>query len=320
MDMTAEQLPPQQTDMHHLSAPTFAWLEITGKCQLECAHCYAESGPSGTHGRMSREDWLRVIDELHDLGVRTVQFIGGEPMLHPELPDLIEHAVGRNLGVEVYSNLVHVPTKVWPTLSLPGVSLATSYYSDDPAEHDAVTGRRSHARTRATIAEAVRRAIPVRAGVIETTRGQRVAQATDELVEMGVTDVRTDRLRGIGRGGRPVGLDADPHASATDRAAELCGHCVRGVIAISPTGEVWPCVFSRWLPVGNVLDQDLAAIVSGPEATRVRTELESAFTRRDGMRPCVPNMCDPQCGPSCSPACRPAGNCGPAGACSPDYR
>jgi MoaA/NifB/PqqE/SkfB family radical SAM enzyme len=24
---------------------SFVWLEITGKCQLECAHCYADSGP-----------------------------------------------------------------------------------------------------------------------------------------------------------------------------------------------------------------------------------------------------------------------------------
>ncbi|PWK82464.1 hypothetical protein C8D88_11357 [Lentzea atacamensis] len=23
----------------------FAWLEITGKCQLSCTHCYADSGP-----------------------------------------------------------------------------------------------------------------------------------------------------------------------------------------------------------------------------------------------------------------------------------
>jgi MoaA/NifB/PqqE/SkfB family radical SAM enzyme len=284
---------------------------------------------------MSTGDWARVIDELHAMGVGMVQFIGGEPMLHHDLPVLIEHAVGRGLRVEVYSNLVHVPATVWPTLALPGVSLATSYYSDDATEHDAVTGRRSHARTRATIAEAVRRGIPVRAGVVAMTRGQRVVEAADDLIELGVTEVRTDRLRGVGRGGRPVGLDAPTSKVAapgvlaveapisgvvtTNRIAELCGHCVRGVIAISPTGEVWPCVFSRWLPVGNVLDQDLAAILSCPEAVRVRTELEAEFAKRGGTHPCVPNMCDPDCGPSCSPACVPAGNCRPVGSCAPDY-
>jgi MoaA/NifB/PqqE/SkfB family radical SAM enzyme len=72
----------------------FAWLEITGKCQLSCAHCYAESGPTGTHGAMSGADWHRVIDQAADLGVRMVQFIGGEPTLHPDLPELVDHACG----------------------------------------------------------------------------------------------------------------------------------------------------------------------------------------------------------------------------------
>jgi hypothetical protein len=32
---------------------SFLWLEITGRCQLACRHCYAESGPRGTHGSMA---------------------------------------------------------------------------------------------------------------------------------------------------------------------------------------------------------------------------------------------------------------------------
>lgn len=26
---------------------SFLWLETTGKCQLACEHCYADSGPTG---------------------------------------------------------------------------------------------------------------------------------------------------------------------------------------------------------------------------------------------------------------------------------
>lgn len=70
------------------SRTSFLWLEITGRCQLECQHCYAESGPSGTHGAMSTVDWLRVLDQAAALGVQTVQFIGGEPTLRPDLPRL----------------------------------------------------------------------------------------------------------------------------------------------------------------------------------------------------------------------------------------
>ena len=35
---------------------SFMWLELTGKCQLACGHCYADSGPAGTHGTMTAAD------------------------------------------------------------------------------------------------------------------------------------------------------------------------------------------------------------------------------------------------------------------------
>jgi len=69
----------------------FVWLEITGRCQLECVHCYADSGPTGTHGTMATDDWRRIIDECANLSVGMVQFIGGEPTLHPDLTGLIDH-------------------------------------------------------------------------------------------------------------------------------------------------------------------------------------------------------------------------------------
>jgi MoaA/NifB/PqqE/SkfB family radical SAM enzyme len=137
---------------------SFVWLELTGRCQLRCTHCYAESGPSGTHGSMSAADWLRVIDQAAGLGVKSVQFIGGEPTVYPDLAVLVLHALARVMHVEVFSNLVHVRPDLWMLFSVPGVSLATSYYSDDPGQHEAITGRRgSHAKTRANIAEAIKR-------------------------------------------------------------------------------------------------------------------------------------------------------------------
>lgn len=287
----------------------FAWLEITGKCQLACRHCYADSGPWSAHGRMRTPDWERVIDQLAAARVACVQFIGGEPMLYPDLASLVERARSHGLGVEVFSNLVHVPGAMWTVLQKPGVSLATSYYSDNPVEHDDITSRPSHARTRANIKKAVEHGVQVRAGVIDVRPGQRSQAAASELATLGVGDVSIDRLRGVGRGagGHQPGVSA------------LCGQCAHGVIAISPDGDVWPCVFSRWMTVGNVIEQELADILFGSDAARVRQDLQDRFARDRRTLPCVPKMCDPQCGPSCGPACRPAGNCRPVGGCVPSY-
>lgn len=284
-----------------VSSLSFLWMEITEKCQLGCSHCYADSGPRGSQGEMTLADWCRVIDEANHLNIEMVQFIGGEPTTHPGLPRLVDHAIMRGIGVEVYSNLIHVRRELWDNFTRPGVSLATSYYSDDAAQHDAITGRRgSHARTKRSIIEALRRAVPLRVGIVDVHDDQRVDEARAELESLGVTDIGYDRLRQVGRGVRDQVADVN----------QLCGNCVSGVLAVSPQGVVWPCVFSRWLPVGNVREESLAKILTGDRYQRISAELARRFDLKPGSA-CDPRCepytagCHPECGPSCSPRCDP---------------
>jgi MoaA/NifB/PqqE/SkfB family radical SAM enzyme len=129
------------------------WLEVTGRCQLKCHFCYAGSGLRGTHGDMTVVDWRRIIDEAATIGTRDVTFIGGEPTLLPELPQLVQHAAQQGMAVEVYSNLARpISEDLWRIFALPGVGLATSYHAADPATHDRITTRRgSHRMTRMNI-------------------------------------------------------------------------------------------------------------------------------------------------------------------------
>ena len=295
-----------------MNSLSFVWLEITGKCQLKCSHCYAESGPQGTNGTMTDDDWSDVIDQAAGLGTRMVQFIGGEPTLHQALPALVSRALGRGLRVEVFSNLVHVSPRLWEVFSQPGVRLATSYYADDPNQHETITKRRgSYSRTKANIVEVLRRSIPLRVGLIDVADGQRVEQARAELIALGVADIGFDRLRQIGRGMRDQRADV----------SQLCGHCANGKIAVTANGDVWPCVFSRWIPDGNVRRHALSEIVAGPAMTAAEQQLAVGAKSKPGCDPqcCPSTMCDPSCSPSCSPSCNPSGNCTPKGNCAPNY-
>jgi organic radical activating enzyme len=270
---------------------SFVWLEITGRCQLRCAHCYADSGPWRDHGTMTTDDWIRVIDQAADLGVATVQFIGGEPTLHPDLPDMISHSLGRNLAAEVYSNLVHVTPRLWQVFSLSGVRLATSYYSANAKAHERMTRTSSYGPTLANIEEARARDIPMRVGLIELSARQDVDRAKSQLSMLGVEDIRVDQMRAVGRARSRGRL---PHVD------ELCGQCAQGKLAISPSGEIWPCVMSRWMPVGNLSTITLGE--ADAAARGVRLELAEAFAARnsgptgcgpDGGHPCGPQMCTP---------------------------
>ncbi|MET4921667.1 radical SAM protein [Streptomyces sp. PSRA5] len=280
------------------ATPRRLWLDLTRQCQLNCVHCYNASGPDGTHGTMTREDWVSVLDQAVNCGVHAVQFTGGEVTMHPDARDLIDHALNLGLKVEVFSNLVHVTDDWWNLLQRDGVTLATSYYSNQAAEHNAMTGRPSHGRTRANIAKAVRLGIPLRAGVIVGDKTQRADEAQRELAALGVTRVRVDHVRPFGRGGRNQAPDV----------ANLCGRCGISRAAISPTGEVSPCVFSAWLGVGNVKDAPLATILDSPAIDRANVAIRS---ERD---PCSPDSEDDSCAPDNDDECSPGF---PGSSCTP---
>lgn len=258
--MTAVLEPPQQT------TPELLWIDLTRKCQFACGHCLNSSGPRGGHGHMSRAEWIGVVDQAKAAGVEEVRFIGGEPTLHPDAAALAGYALDIGLSIEVFSNLVHVAAQWWTLLCRPRAALAASYYSDDPAEHDAITGRRSHARTRANIGRALEYGIPLRVGIVALHDGQRVHQAKAELEAMGVTGVRITPVRPFGRAA---------HGQEPD-AARLCGRCGSGTASIGPDGQVSPCVFSTWMAVGDVHDTALADILRSTAMAQAGAAIRAA--------------------------------------------
>lgn len=237
----------------------FVSLEITGRCQLSCEHCYAASSPHGDDGAMTTGDWLNVIDQMASLEVQRAQLIGGEPTVHRDFTILLDAILAKGMEVEIYSNLYRMTPTAWGLFERPGVRLATSYYSSDAAEHDRITGRPgSHARTLRNICEIQRRRIPLRVGIIAVRESQGVDNAVAELRALGVLEVQVDRVREIGRG---IG----EHGQSP---AELCGRCGDRKVSVSPDGEVWPCVMARWICLGNVRSTPLRDVFETSRAAR----------------------------------------------------
>lgn len=277
--------------------PGMIWLDLTRQCQLQCTHCYNESGPGGDHGTMTLTDWLRTVDQAADTGTRHVQLIGGEPTLHPNAPEITGHALNLGLSVEVYSNLVHVTDAWWTLLQQPGMCLATSYYSHDPAQHNAMTGRpASHRHTRRNLVKALSLGISTRASII-TTDGTGVEETRNELETLGVTRIDIDHVRPYGR--------SNPAPKPDCKG--LCGACGDNRASVAPDGTVSPCVFTTWMPTGNVRGEELATILSGTAMADARATIRAAKGDNDDGKvfvPCSPDkdICKPGGPPSeCDP-------------------
>jgi AdoMet-dependent heme synthase len=77
---------------------TLAW-EITRACALACVHCRAEANPFRDPRELTMDEGLRLIDQTVELGCPILVVTGGDPLMRPDVYDLLAYAVERNLRV-----------------------------------------------------------------------------------------------------------------------------------------------------------------------------------------------------------------------------
>lgn len=102
--------------------PIVVW-NITRTCNLRCVHCYADSHAERYPGELSWEQCCAVIDDLADYKVNALLLSGGEPTLHPQLPQLLERATERGLKVTISTN----GTRITPQLAALFKKLGVAY-------------------------------------------------------------------------------------------------------------------------------------------------------------------------------------------------
>lgn len=322
LEMSSKSVPSvQYFDRNPL---TFLWIELTNRCNLQCIHCYSESTPSsGNTDILTKDDYTRIIQEGALTGCTHLQFIGGEPTLHPHLPEFIQCAIDSGYTfVEVYTNLTHLPSHLLEWFVRHRVNIATSVYSHRPDVHDRITTvRGSHTRTIANMASCIRAGLTVRAAIVTMDANRTDTDMTRHfLTEMGITFVGSDRVRSVGRGQ----LETIPPTSS---GADLCGKCWQGSLCVAPDGAVSPCIMSKQWRVGSVRTDSLNTIARSEPIRQFRRELggmvvanaDGAVASCNPYEQCNPN-CSPQCEPNCNPRCSPVCNpqqCNPNMVCNP---
>jgi len=157
--------------------------------------------------------------------------------------------------------------------------------------------------------------ITCRVGLTEMNQNSsEIESAIAFLSEIGISKVRVDRLRCVGRGTSSI--------SSNDPYSQLCGRCWRGKLCVSHTGEVHPCVFARFLSLGHV-SGGLARLLLKGELLRFRQEVfeRAARSRCRHPGPDLVAGCDPDydidCGPDCNPGDK-EDNCSPEYCCNPN--
>lgn len=74
------------------------WFQISGTvCNLNCKHCFIGCGPDVRRHKMLSRGYIHdLLDEASDLGVKEFYLTGGEPLLHPDILDIISLMLERS--------------------------------------------------------------------------------------------------------------------------------------------------------------------------------------------------------------------------------
>ena len=90
--------------------PTVCMLEPLYTCNLSCRGCTTERHTGKLADRLTVEQCLKAVE---DCGVPIVAVCGGEPLLYPELPELLEKLIARGKYIIMCTNALLADTKLF---------------------------------------------------------------------------------------------------------------------------------------------------------------------------------------------------------------
>ncbi len=83
--------------------PVVAW-NCTRTCNLKCIHCYTNSEAQNYPGELSTSEAKTMIEDLADFKVPALLFSGGEPLVRPDLFELVSFAGSKGLRATLSTN------------------------------------------------------------------------------------------------------------------------------------------------------------------------------------------------------------------------
>jgi len=257
--------------------PPFITIAPTYRCPCRCVHCAVRAGPGAAREEIGTGQIKSVIDQAKRIGVLQVTFTGGEPLLRDDITELVRYAHDLGLLTRINTCGYLLDRRRVAELKRAGLAqCAVSIDDADPEVHDRLRGvpglhRRAVEGIRALVESGIMCQINTYAARRNVTGGlERIIELGRRL---GVLAVYIILPTAIGRweGAREELLTEEEKSRvrALQRvtfvhlelatADTLCGVSQRGVLFVSPRGDVTPCPFVPFA-FGNVAHHSLADI------------------------------------------------------------
>lgn len=268
--------------------PIAAHLYVTDRCNLSCAYC-TEYDNGQEHPAI--EKLKAYVDKIAELGCLRIGLQGGEPLLHPDIVELVRHCKSRGLRTSMATNGFHLTAALAAQLRAAGLDAIS-------ISIDAITPGPSTQKSLKSVAKKLdilkESGIPFNvAGVLFEQTVDEARQLIDYCVERdipihsrvvhaGVTGKfavkrgKTDRVAAaldyqeqLKRQGKKIkSAHLIDYQRSLLRGESYDWECVAGYkyFFVSAKGEFWQCSMNR-TPAINILDvtPELLRSFKGPK-------------------------------------------------------
>ncbi len=276
----------------HNTLPVLSEIAVTYRCNLACRFCYAGCGcrkdeehPDLPAGAL--KEVLRIIKE--EAEVPSVSFTGGEPLLRPEVPELVAHAKTLGMWTNLITNGTLAESAVAGRLADSGLDSAqVSVEAGSAALHDGIAAcPGAFARTVRGVENIMKAGIRVHTNTTVSALNKDALEGVLDLVKtLGLSKFSMNLLMPVGSAGRNFDetfisyTEAGPLVEKVKEMADKrglefmwysptpicifnpisrglgnkgCAAC-DGLLSVAPNGDVLPCS-SYPKPMGNILKE-----------------------------------------------------------------
>ena len=113
----------------------------TNACNLTCAHCYRDAGAKASD-ELSTVEAKKMISEIARAGFKIMIFSGGEPLMRPDIVELVRHASASGLRPVFGTNGTLITDELARELKDAGtMGMGISLDSLDKSKHDRLRGK-----------------------------------------------------------------------------------------------------------------------------------------------------------------------------------
>jgi len=135
-------------------------VELNTKCNLRCRACFASKKASPA--ALSQKKIKQVLDACRRLGIMNIRLTGGEPLLRPDLPQILEYAKENKFYVTLNTNATVLPEGTLRALRRHVDNVLISLQGHDTASEERLTaGGRLFAKKQAHIRRIAAAGVPV---------------------------------------------------------------------------------------------------------------------------------------------------------------